>query len=159
MNNTDTCIICKSSPCRCYELAHEKCNETITSLRAQLAASREREGQLTRLLDFVGVELAGTDYQSLSHRICEQLNALSPPSDGGVGGWQEIETAPRDGTKIIIASISRDGTIEDIDFDAFWTSERESWEMPQVYFYWASAYGRVEEPTHWMPLPPPPTQA
>jgi hypothetical protein len=72
-------------------------------------------------------------------------------------GWLPIDSAPRDGTKIIIGSLAGDGTIEDMDFDAFWTSERESWEIPEVYFYWASAYGRVEEPTHWMTQPPAPS--
>jgi hypothetical protein len=52
----------------------------------------------------------------------------------------------------MIASIC-DGEIQDIDFDAIYEQEQESWELPQVYWVWKSAYGRVEEPTHWAPLP------
>lgn len=52
----------------------------------------------------------------------------------------------------MIANIC-DGEIQDIDFDAIFTEEHESWELPQPYWIWQSAFGRVEEPTHWAPLP------
>lgn len=68
--------------------------------------------------------------------------------------WQPIETAPRDGgeTGILIAEIVN-GEVVALDYDAIWASDYESWEMPQVYWYWASANGSVEEPTHWSPMP------
>lgn len=73
-------------------------------------------------------------------------------------GWQPIETAPKDGkTRIIIAKIAN-GEIKDIDFDAVLEEECESWEMPQSYWVWKSAFGRVEEPTHFMLMPPLPTE-
>ena len=73
--------------------------------------------------------------------------------------WQPIETAPKDGkTRIMIADI-RDGEILDMDYDAIYESERESWEMPAIYWIWTSANGRVEHPTHWAPLPIIPTTA
>lgn len=77
--------------------------------------------------------------------------------------WQPIETAPRDG-RYIIASRFRNGdelcwvqhsrwiTVAEIiemqggdedDWDAGWTEGNE--EEEPIY------------PTHWMPLPPPPT--
>jgi hypothetical protein len=70
--------------------------------------------------------------------------------------WQPIETAPRNGElRIIIAEIIN-GVIVDLDFDAVFEQEQESWEMPQPYWVWTSAFGRIENPTHWIPLPKPP---
>lgn len=67
--------------------------------------------------------------------------------------WMPIETAPKNGEqRIMIAHISN-GDVTDIDFDAVFAEDRESWEIPEPYWYWKSAFGRVEEPTHWAPLP------
>lgn len=58
-----------------------------------------------------------------------------------VGGWQGIETAPRDGTAILLA---RGGDDMDIEL-GYWSAAG----------YWAD----VEfEPTHWRPRPPPPPE-
>ena len=68
--------------------------------------------------------------------------------------WQPIESAPKDGEKrIIIAEFRGDGELVDIDFDATLEEECESWEMPQPYWVWKSAFGRIENPTHWIELP------
>lgn len=81
--------------------------------------------------------------------------------------WQPIETAPRDGTPILIWQP---------DADAYF-GPRNSWRNkhadPMQYFddaRWAIGYWRpwpnggwgnrnatVVNPTHWMPLPPPPS--
>lgn len=66
-------------------------------------------------------------------------------------GWQPIETAPKNNKRpLLIARFNGDGTIQSFDYNGIWLSESESWEIPQVYWYWASANGYVEEPTHWM---------
>jgi hypothetical protein len=63
--------------------------------------------------------------------------------------WLPIETAPKDNAKpLYLARLDADGKLLEIDFDGSWESDRESWEMPAVYYYWASAKG-IEEPTHW----------
>lgn len=88
----------------------------------------------------------------------------SPP-EGMVGGWQDIATAPKDGTRVIIAegekvvrawyvvvpySESRDTNgryIDHTDHDEFWMGDDGD-----VY----------DEPTHWQPeaqLPAPPIAA
>jgi hypothetical protein len=72
-------------------------------------------------------------------------------------GWRPIESAPKDGAqRIIIAQFRDNGELVDMDFDAVFEEEYESWEIPKPYWIWKSAYGRIEEPTHWMPLPSPP---
>ena len=66
-------------------------------------------------------------------------------------GWQPIETAPKDNCRpLYLASFNSDtGELMALDWDGSWESESESWEIPQIYYYWASANGSVEEPTHW----------
>jgi hypothetical protein len=67
--------------------------------------------------------------------------------------WQPIETAPHNGEQRIIIAEIRNDELVDIDFDAQFVEERESWEMPQPYWIWQSAFGRLENPTHWTPMP------
>lgn len=54
--------------------------------------------------------------------------------------WQPIDTAPRDGTKILLAdsSVAADGY-----FDYLLNKGNGSWVWPYV----------KREPTHWAPLP------
>lgn len=72
------------------------------------------------------------------------MSSLIAPSK-----WQPIETAPRDNTRpLYLAVFDEDGALQEIDFDGAW--EWISEEHPLDGFYgWCSAYGRVEEPTHW----------
>ncbi len=66
--------------------------------------------------------------------------------------WQPIETAPKDGRRIIV---SCDGRVR----TAYWTDNGEA-RRPKPYWYYDSAMGvkwvRNNPPTHWMPLPEPP---
>lgn len=72
--------------------------------------------------------------------------------------WQPIETAPKNGEQQIIIAEIRDGEVVSMDYDAVLEKESESWELPQEYWVWKSAYGNVEEPTHWIPMPEIPTK-
>jgi hypothetical protein len=66
-----------------------------------------------------------------------------------VSEWQPIETAPKDGTRILIFG-ARECYGGDYISLAYW----DHW--------WRGDYDEpvyVDEPTHWMPLPPPPQQA
>jgi hypothetical protein len=69
--------------------------------------------------------------------------------------WLPIDSAPMDNKRpLLLASFnSDDGTLQGMDYDGSWESDRESWENPEVYWYWASAENNVEEPTHWMYQP------
>jgi hypothetical protein len=95
-----------------------------------------------------------------------------------VSEWQPIETAPIDGTRVLLFSyastwgggddltqpiircgkaelytLTRDVPIEGTDF--FKKEEYESvcWVNDETHL----TDDRVRDPTHWMPLPPPPT--
>ncbi|MFE8033806.1 hypothetical protein [Thiohalocapsa marina] len=63
--------------------------------------------------------------------------------------WQPIETAPKDNKRpLLLAYFNERGELTSLDFDGSWECEQESWEMPQLYWYWGSHNG-IEEPTHW----------
>lgn len=63
--------------------------------------------------------------------------------------WQPIETAPKDNKRpLLLAHFNGRGELTSLDFDGSWECGQESWEMPQLYWYWGSHNG-IEEPTHW----------
>lgn len=64
--------------------------------------------------------------------------ALSHPS---TGQWMPIESAPKDGTPILVR---RDSTVAAV----YW--------WPCVWM--GTTHNGMKAPTHWMPLPPPPPQ-
>lgn len=70
-----------------------------------------------------------------------------------MSAWMPIETAPKDGTTILlccVGKIPQTGVFDDalgwIDFDSDDDSRREEW--IETRSQWS--------PTHWQPLPPPP---
>lgn len=66
---------------------------------------------------------------------------MSPPSPGSFGHWLPIETAPRDGSPVLIFSVWSDRTV------GCWSAHRGIW-VDQSH--------GVVVATHWMPLPDPP---
>lgn len=62
--------------------------------------------------------------------------------------WQPIETAPKGGTTIIawcVCPLTGDGWI---------AADVEYWEPRE---HWLGVSDGIVSPTHWMPLPPPPS--
>ncbi|MFP5078252.1 DUF551 domain-containing protein [Rhizobium sp. YIM 134829] len=78
------------------------------------------------------------------------LPAHPEPDAGRVEGWQPIETAPKDGTKILCICMRTDEAVKHrlgiIAVDR-WTKQ---------YDGWANFNERFWPATHWMPLPLPP---
>ena len=74
-----------------------------------------------------------TDYTTKDHY--SQFNVLN---------WQPIETAPEDGTIVIIYE-------EGKAVSAFYDSSTKQWVETMDYY-------EVPDPTHWMPLPEPPSK-
>ena len=60
------------------------------------------------------------------------------------GGWMPIETAPKDGTPVVLLPW---GEVEDM-FVSFWIQSEARW-----------ANNDWSKVTHWMPLPAPPARA
>ena len=78
--------------------------------------------------------------------------------------WQPIETAPRDGTWVMLTGGSCieyrwDGDNEPTCVAGQWTAYLNGREVQghwQFAWYDGGYYGRYDNPTHWMPLPEPP---
>lgn len=66
----------------------------------------------------------------------------------GRDGWRDMDSAPKDGTRVLISGWTGRGDqrwVTAAMFSAerdYWWSDHESW--------------RMHPPTHWMPLPAPP---
>lgn len=98
----------------------------------------------------------------------------SPP-EGMVGGWMPIETAPKDGTEILLHAPACDYEGAYVQARTTYGRWRAPIDTPRIKYqdgfapepewedfepFWASWDGGFTEehpPTHWMPLPPPPT--
>lgn len=77
--------------------------------------------------------------------------------------WRPIESAPKDGTWILVTGglPLKDWDREDFEppcVCAQWTHHLNGSEVPQgrwqFAWYWGGHFGEYEEPTHWMPCPP-----
>lgn len=81
--------------------------------------------------------------------------------------WQPIETAPKDGTRILIF-VPGDLTWKEESTGTIWPSyhagihaarfeqEPQKWVMGDEFWSDDAKVFQYEEPTHWMPLPEPP---
>lgn len=87
------------------------------------------------------------DAVRLKREACEQRlitsDALSPE---GQEGWQPIATAPKDGTRVLGFSASRTEPCVIVQ----WAKNSGWWTKPGCY--------NVATLTHWMPLPPAPSE-
>lgn len=73
------------------------------------------------------------------------------------GTWMPIETAPKDGTSVILfwPYITQDGFVS----SGQWFSghyDVETGARGNGYWYSWNVNSGATPPTHWMPLPPPP---
>ena len=69
--------------------------------------------------------------------------------------WQPIETAPKDGTKILVHGPMKEDPATATPHDRTYT-EVCPWYLGRWTVTWKVGHG---EPTHWMPLPDPPEAA
>lgn len=79
----------------------------------------------------------GTDYQGLYVRDGTAI----------VAEWQPIETAPKDGTRVLIAD-------EDV-----WMAVARFWPCNMFWIEDAASGMKLNQPSHWMPIPAPPVHA
>lgn len=79
--------------------------------------------------------------------------------------WQPIETAPKDGTRILLLEAgnvylglwdSNFGISEIYDPEADQYVNRPAWTDGTVKSWGYEEQNEIEQPTHWMPLPDPP---
>lgn len=72
--------------------------------------------------------------------------------------WQPIDTAPRDGTAIIALLRYRNGTVFDEPLSIRWHDPWGQWVFSGCLIGIQNSAKDEDnvDPTHWMPLPPPP---
>lgn len=103
------------------------------------------------------------DFQRAYDWFCDEARAiLAALSDRHAGeGWQPIETAPRDGARVDlwIVRLSSSGRHHDEHRvpNCYWDARKDRWRTS-----WLRADGHPPipanyVPTHWMPLPAPPS--
>lgn len=78
---------------------------------------------------------------------------MSDELKGAVVRWRSIDSAPRDGTRILVWPFWSDGLPAEVHWRNGLTDRTRRWE--QV----GGLHPTGVEPTHWMPLPPPPTES
>lgn len=71
------------------------------------------------------------------------------------GGWEAIESAPRDGTRILLIGHRGD----QIDIGEYGAHGRYLGKVQGYEVCWSTAPGYKVTPTHWRPLPAPPSDA
>lgn len=74
-------------------------------------------------------------------------------ADRHMSAWQKIETAPQDGTEFLAWAPDAGGT-EGYYGVAQWATQKDYIPQSVAGWFWPFAY----RPTHWMPLPEPPTR-
>ena len=81
--------------------------------------------------------------------------ALSSPASKAESGWRPIETAPKDGTRVLVARFAPKPQHRNGYMCVDWWRDRERDDVSYTGFggfnnhYWPA--------THWMPLPTPPS--
>jgi hypothetical protein len=89
---------------------------------------------------------------------------MTSPTDNSQQGWQPIETAPKDGTVVLLTAFDEDGRPFGEEWPCYWGHIQQNGLFPGVTGMWTVTGGGVtwseapEEggPTHWRPLPPAP---
>lgn len=85
----------------------------------------------------------------LSHAEARELADLIAAHEA-MNEWQPIETAPKDGSDLLLFVRTRHGRRETAVLPGFWMGP--FW----VTFNHDGAISNSADPTHWMPLPEPP---
>jgi hypothetical protein len=128
--------------CMCVEIRDdirsvERHIRALTSLPGAVLESLIKDAEDARFSS----SLIGINFRAALPKLKAALQSSAKKQ-----GWQPIETAPRDGTEILVSwhgwpSLEGDNSIEIAIFkEGVW------WSNDAV----------VSTPSHWMPLPPPP---
>ena len=94
--------------------------------------------------------------------ITEQLEAARRDAKEDSAKWQPIETAPRDGTRVLLFRQSHITGAQIVfgrwNDDRFRPRPRPYWthDLERV---WGVTEAREAQPTHWMPPPEPPKES
>jgi hypothetical protein len=132
----------------------------------------EAQGRIGALIVWINSADAMRPIGSIRKALCSRLRALSDSFDDANSDWRPIETAPKDGTHILLgskedeetASVSTLGWWQDAEDDGrdYMGADGGFVDHTFNYFYPGRSFGSPTyqrdgtQPTHWMPLPSPP---
>ena len=118
----------------------------LTRLRAGRAATVEECKQIAEAVRDDARRTHDDSWREASARIVGRIGALSahPPA----GGWRDIATAPKDGTRVIIGW-EKPAHVE----VGCWRTDGEMW-CGELSGFWKDK----DWPTKWQPLPAPPAE-
>ena len=86
-----------------------------------------------------------------ANALLAELRAASQNASA-LSAWRPIETAPRDGTNILLSNLGF-GLVDELPFTGYWDASVNGFAMQHVGNLCGFA-----KPTHWMPLPTPPKE-
>lgn len=105
--------------------------------------------------------LADSAYQAGQVEAQAEIDALKAQRDALLAAqqWLPIESAPKDGTRILLFFPNDVGVISgEWNFERFYEKPRPHFTHDQEQ-RWGVRHMRANQPTHWQPLPPPPAIA
>jgi hypothetical protein len=141
-----------------YRAIARELNETVEHLICGLPDMlkagdlKDEEGLIEKAantLDVTAFRLAQLDLEAA------ETPDPTEPVEAAVVGWQPIETAPKDGTRVLLFSVPNEvPSLRPHIADGFWKATSSL--MAPGFWMLGQSVGPSFCPTHWQPLPPAP---
>lgn len=87
----------------------------------------------------------------------ESGQPLAVQFSAGLGAWRPIETAPRDGTEVLVCRVYEHGHAEYAVAHNY--GDGNGWRDMGDLGWAGMIHDEDNQPSHWMPLPAPPVSA
>jgi len=137
----------------------------MTNKTDDLIPLRERLHERFELLLAHAINTKAPYARQLIHMLVETAcevaaSRVGAPPPASPSGWQPIETAPKDGTDVLLAR--KDG----VDIGSWQEAQPDGFEsgvivdpgLPEGWYGYLGFSPFDDPPTHWMPLPVPPAE-
>jgi hypothetical protein len=115
---------------------------TDTARLRELAGKLKTDAAYTEERMSASVRLIGRDCAEASAAILSLLDELDASKARIAEGWQDIATAPKDGSDVLCYGVYY---TQPVRFVAHWNG-----------IEWYAGWGGAIQPKMWQPLPPPP---
>jgi hypothetical protein len=146
-----------------FEACREAAIEYWSDWLVDAVAGATQDRKFIRGDDKEDIMATGAILNNGRKAIKSAIAALPAPAGESVTGWQDIETAPKDGTEIIGIYFRPEDGLFKVTIYGPWTIAfdrgkwRSSWGRSEVIEYmgdFGTDYKEPDcEPTHWCPLP------
>ena len=144
------CMPCDNSCRDRKEIVSEIFKDVHETLEALTPQKVDVEGLKRELPEqLFGVDCLKTDEEA----ICKTIDHLNERGLLNGAGWEPIKTAPKDGTYILLYRPAEDGRHK----DAVREGKYHRYGISDTWRVRSGGNWDIDAPTHWMPLPPPPS--